>query len=378
MSSGTIFYVHGAGNRKAAAESYEAQLREGLGVPAGSPKIQRSDWGQQLGPDPLMPGLESILPEVIPDDAGFAAQPDLADPMAPLRAIGGAGAAGFAAPKSDADQLLALLQAGIVDLDEELGVPADTLAVAAAQIAGSPEYQDATGAAPVVVDATLQSVSTAALAAQGGAAFGVGDVLHAVGGVASGVARQILGSGAASVVGSWAGTALLPGLKLGLSKQLAKDRAAIMRKTALVPTDVLFYQRHGAKIREAIRKEISQLDGPVVAMGHSLGGIILVDTLFEDGAPDTKVELLVTFGSQSPYLQCVGALGPLAPKGRWVNIWTPYDFVSFIAGGMWPGLVEDVEISIEVGFPDAHGAYYRTPEFLDVLKAQAEIAAILA
>lgn len=378
MGSGTIFYVHGAGNRQPQADDYQRQLREALGVPADSAKIRRSNWGQQLGPDPLMPNLESILPEVIPDDAGFVAQPDLADPMAPLRALGGAGGAGFAAPKSDGDQLLALLQAGIVDLDEELGVPADALVAAATQVAESPEYANATGTAPVVVDATLQSVSAAALAGQGGAAFGVGDVLHAVGGVASGVARQILGSGAASVVGGWAGTALLPGLKLGLSKQLANDRAAVMRKTALVPTDVLFYQRHGAKIRELLRQEIDQLEGPVVAMGHSLGGIILVDTLFEDGAPDTKVELLVTFGSQSPYLQCLGALGPLAPKGRWVNIWTRYDFVSFIAGGMWPGLVEDVEIPIEVGFPDAHGAYYKSPEFRDVLKAQPEIAAILA
>jgi hypothetical protein len=378
MGSGTIFYVHGAGNRHAQAEGYEAQLREGLGIAAGSPRLRRSDWGEQLGPKAAMPGLESILPEVIPAGAGFAAQPDLADPTAPLRALSGAGAAGFAAPKSDGDQLLALLQAGLVDLDDELGVRVDTLQAAATSVAESQDYANAAGSPSTVVEATLQSVSAAALAEQDGVAFGAGDVLSAVGGVASGVARQILGSGVASVVGSWGGTTLLPGLKLGLTKQLAQDRAAIMRKTALVPTDVLFYQRHGASIRDGIREEIAQLDGPVIALGHSLGGIILVDTLFEDGAPDTKVELLVTFGSQSAYLQCVQALDPLTPKGRWVNIWTPYDFVSFIAGGMWPGLVEDVKIPIDVGFPDAHGAYYQTPAFLDVLKAQAEIAAVLA
>lgn len=378
MGTGTILFVHGAGNRRAQAEDYEQQLREGLGIAAGSPRLQRSDWGEQLGPKAAMPGLESILPEVIPGGAGFAAQPDLADPTAPLRALGGAGAAGFAAPKSDADQLLALLQAGLVDLDEEFGVPVSSLQSAATRVAESQDYTNAAGSPSALVSATLQSASAAALAEQGGGAFGVGDVLSAVGGVASGIARQILGSGIASVVGNLAGTTLLPGLKLGLSKQLAQDRAAIMRKTALVPTDVLFYQRHGARIRDGIRQEIAQLDGPVVVLGHSLGGIILVDTLFEDGAPDTKVELLVTFGSQSAYLQCVQALDPLTPKGRWVNIWTRYDFVSFVAGGMWPGLVEDVEIPIDVGFPDAHGAYYQTPAFLDVLRAQPEIAAILA
>jgi len=375
---GTIFYVHGAGNRDPQASSYEAELRSRFELSADSTKLSRSHWGEKKGPDASLPGLDDILPEVIPADAGFGPVADIDDPLASLRALApGPGEAAFAAPSRDADQLLQLLQAGLVDL-ADVGLSVESLQAAAAAVAASPEYAAAAGSSVNVVDATLQSVSAVAIKAEGTGAFGLGDITSAIGAAAGAIAERLLGSGVLSVAGSWIGTNLGPPLKLALSRRLARERGSIMRKGILVPTDVLYYQRNGAEIRQFIRDEISELDPPVVALGHSLGGIILVDALFSPDTEKTAVELLVTFGSQSAFLQSVGALGALSPNVRWINIWTRYDFASFLVAQIWPGLVEDVEVPIEVGFPDSHSAYYTTPAFIDRIKAEPAVRAILA
>lgn len=149
----------------------------------------------------------------------------------------------------------------------------------------------------------------------------------------------------------------------------------------LVPADVLFYQRRGAAARAFLRQELAGLQSPVVAMGHSLGGIALVDALFGPDAPadpkDLNVALLITFGSQSAMLRSFGALDPVAPTVPWMNIWTMYDFVSFRAHEFWPG-AQDVQIPIEVGFPDSHGAYFTTKAFFDAIRANAIVQQLLA
>ena len=378
--TGTIFYVHGAGSRDAQAAIYEADLRSGLGLPGDSPKLRRSRWGEQTAPRADLPDLAKVLPEVIPADAGFARVPDLEDPLAPLRALEARqGEAAFSAPPADANQLLALLQAGIVDLsDPEIGLTAGDLQAAAAAVARSPEFNAAAGAAVDVVDATLESVSAVAIRRQAAAGFGVGDVVGAIAKATGAIAERILGSGAMSAIGTWVGASLGPALKLALSRRLAQDREAIMRRVVLVPTDVVFYQRNGAACREFVRGELEAVEAPVVAVGHSLGGILLVDTLFGADARDVGVSHLITFGSQSAFLQSVGALGEVTPSLPWINIWTRYDFVSFLAGAMWPGLVEDVEIPMAIGFPDSHASYYLTDAFIDVLRAQPSVQAILA
>jgi hypothetical protein len=374
---GSLFYLHGAGNRDVDAAAYEDALRAGLGLSPTSKKLVRSHWGEQCGTDATLPRLDDILPEVIPGGAGFEVVPDVEDPMAPLRALAAPpGQAAFVAPTADADQLLALLEAGIVDLSD-IGIAADSVQQAANTVATSPEYAAAAGPVVDVVDATLQSVSAVAVANEGAAAFGPGDVVAAIAKASGAIAERVLGSSAMSVLGTWAGANLLPGLKLALSRRLAQDRAAILRKGVLVPTDILVYQRNGAVIRDFVRSEIAALEPPVVAIGHSLGGIILVDALFEPGQAQNTVELVITFGSQSAYLQSVGGLGELSPNLPWINIWTRYDFVSFLAEKMWPGKVTDIEIPIEVGFPDSHGAYYVSEAFFDTVRAQPAVKAIL-
>lgn len=381
MGKGTIFYVHGAGNRDKEAADYEAALRLGLfgaqADPALAARLQRSTWGQQAGPDAAFPLLDATLPEVVSGDVGFVTAPDLADPVAPLKALAPEpGKAALAAGSVDADLLLMILEAGLVDLSDE-GISADALRQAAKTVASSSAYRDAAGPGEALIDATLESVATVVIANEGAGALGPGDLVKAVGAVAGAIGKALLGSGVASVVGSWLGTNLGPPAKLALSKRLARERGQFMRKSILVPADVLFYQRNGEEIRSWVRMEIGKLEPPVVALGHSLGGIILVDALFTPDSPKTNVELLITFGSQSAFLQSIGALGPLTPNLPWLNLWTRYDFASFLAGSMWPGLVRDVEIPIDVGFPDAHGAYYESAQFFTEIKAHPIVKEVL-
>jgi hypothetical protein len=377
MGKGTIFYVHGAGNREGEASGYAAALRTGFGLSPTSPKLKHSTWGERKGPAAALPRLDDALPEEIPADAGFAPVPDLADPLAPLKALAAPpGGAAFAAGAPDADQLLLLLRAGLVDLSD-IGISESSLRAAAEAVATSPEYAAAAGPSVDVVDATLESVAAMAIKTEGAGAFGLGDIAKAIGAATGKIANTLLGSGVLSVAGSWIGTNLGPPAKLALSRKLAQERRSFMHKGVLVPADVLFYQRNGAAVRDFLRDEIGQLESPVVAIGHSLGGIALVDTLFSPNAKKTAVNLLVTFGSQSAFLESVGALGPLSPNLPWINIWTRYDFASFLASKLWPGLVKDVEVPIEVGFPDAHGAYYVTKGFFDAIKAQPAVKAIL-
>ena len=100
--------------------------------------------------------------------------------------------------------------------------------------------------------------------------------------------------------------------------------------------DILFYQRRGEEFLDFLSEESPGLAPPVVAVGHSLGGIVLVDLLSRPGAP--PVDLLVTAGSQSPMLYAIDALDSIRwgkaqprPFTPWLNIYNRQDFLSFRA-----------------------------------------------
>src|SRR3546814_4527971 len=87
--------------------------------------------------------------------------------------------------------------------------------------------------------------------------------------------------------------------------------------------DVFAYLREGelrSRIRELIREELAKAwsaceagSGPMVVVGHSMGGVILIDMLQDPqgaGLPaDLRVEALFTVGSQPGLFRSVGALG---------------------------------------------------------------------
>ena len=107
-------------------------------------------------------------------------------------------------------------------------------------------------------------------------------------------------------------------------------------------------------------------------LGHSLGGIACVDLLVYEEDLQDKVPLLVTVGSQAPFLYELNALpsrayGEELPKHfvqRWVNIYDPRDFLSYKIEGLFtaeteaPPTFQDEEVDNRLRFPDSHGGYW--------------------
>jgi hypothetical protein len=151
-------------------------------------------------------------------------------------------------------------------------------------------------------------------------------------------------------------------LRVWATDVLLQRRAGLMLEI-LGLADVLVYQRDGDAIRSVVRErlaEASDAGRPIIALGNSLGGIILVDLLREPGGP--RPDLLVTVGSQSGALQTFGALGTSVgpPFQPWLNIYDERDFLAFLAAPMWPDEpgIEDRRVDLGLGFPEAHGPAY--------------------
>ena len=136
--------------------------------------------------------------------------------------------------------------------------------------------------------------------------------------------------------------------------------------------DVLLYQARGDRIRAFIAKQVATAAEPVVLLTHSLGGIATVDLLATRRLP--SVRLLVTVGSQAPFLYEIGALSSLAHDDplpahmpAWLNIYDPDDLLSYVGAPLFPGQVEDVEVSNGQPFPQSHIAYWANPKVWDAI-----------
>jgi len=142
------------------------------------------------------------------------------------------------------------------------------------------------------------------------------------------------------------------------------NRLELTDKFSPIPGDILLYQTRGEKIREFIKQQIEQAEPPVVLIAHSLGGIACVDLLVQQQL--SQVELLVTVGSQAPFLYEINALhsleyGQLLPEHfpQWLNIYDLRDFLSYVGKNIFPGRVQDVRVDSRQPFPRSHGAYWR-------------------
>jgi hypothetical protein len=136
--------------------------------------------------------------------------------------------------------------------------------------------------------------------------------------------------------------------------------------------DILHYQARGAGLRDFLAEQIKSIDDDVVLLGHSLGGVALVDLLAERRMPN--VRLLVTVGSQAPFLHELGALQGL-PAGcrslpehmpRWLNIYDRRDLLAYLAqplfaagGAQKSKRVVDFEVNSRQPFPLSHSAYWK-------------------
>lgn len=164
-------------------------------------------------------------------------------------------------------------------------------------------------------------------------------------------------------------TGPIQGLALrGLSRLTASRRGKLMDGVSPAAGDVLLYQARGQAIRDFIRERI-RTTGANVVLAHSLGGIACVDLLIEE--PEISLKLLVTAGSQAPYFYEINALqslpfDPVTKPGerlptsfpRWLNIFDPRDFLSFVGGGIFGDRVIDWKVDNRLPFPQSHSGYW--------------------
>ena len=170
------------------------------------------------------------------------------------------------------------------------------------------------------------------------------------------------------VVSNWI-IGQLSGLALGVGTNAIKRKRGAMSDGAYpFAGDIMIYQAKGQKIRDFIRSQIEMVEPPVVLLAHSLGGIACVDLLIEQDLRD-KVKLLITAGSQAPFLYEIDALQTLAfgeslPEyfPKWLNIYDLRDFLSYVGEGVFPSRLTDVQVDNRQPFPEAHGAYWANAE----------------
>ena len=171
MTTGSVLFVHGSGNRREQAEYFGARIAANLHVAADHMHI--STWGDSVGPDPAFPRLARTMPP----DGRPAAETNgaiLSDPYGPLREMAQADQAGEPERDgtNDARAVLGLLRFGGLDLTDAR-LPEEQLAAAAAEVAESPEFATAGGDPIALIDAAVTAAAARAVQRQGPAAAGV-------------------------------------------------------------------------------------------------------------------------------------------------------------------------------------------------------------
>ena len=156
------------------------------------------------------------------------------------------------------------------------------------------------------------------------------------------------------------------------SRYVANRRGAITDGAYPAAGDILLYQSRHQQISGFIRDRILQMPRPRIVIAHSLGGIACVDLLI---AEPLEVDLLVTVGSQAPFLYEIGALRSLqhpAPLPehfpRWLNIYDLRDFLSYVGAGVFPDRVTDVKVDNGQPFPESHSGYWANPKVWAAIK----------
>jgi hypothetical protein len=151
--------------------------------------------------------------------------------------------------------------------------------------------------------------------------------------------------------------------ELGDKYFLQRKRGALTNTTYPFSGDILYYQAKGKKIRDFIQEQIENVEPPVVILAHSLGGVACVDLLVENNFP--QVQLLITVGSQAPFLYEIDALQSLSygdslPKHfpKWLNIYDLRDVLSYVGEELFPGKIIDKKVDNNQPFPKSHDAYW--------------------
>lgn len=190
---------------------------------------------------------------------------------------------------------------------------------------------------------------------------------------------------------SWMASAAAKQAARITSPWLRRHRVEVTDGLGPMAGDIMLYQARGEQIRDLLHRTVLDCRPPIVLLGHSLGGVIAVDSLVECAETAAKVPVVLTAGSQAPYLYEINALSSL-PFGeripahfpdRWVNFWSPQDLLSFLAesvfarrGGCDAGRhIEDVRVDCREPFHWSHSAYFKRAEFISGLTRELQAVA---
>ncbi|KOU72130.1 MULTISPECIES: hypothetical protein [Streptomyces] len=418
-----FLFVHGTGVRRERHDRLFALVRGRLTARFPEARVDSCYWGDRFGATlgaggRSVPGLRpaaGAAPDAVDEETAEWALL-LADPLCELRVLAEAGWAdggqdpdgpgggdddAFAMPgvQPAGVRVLALL-AGLPPAPphpgDELGALLHGTGLAAgfpAALTGAADSAEAARAADratgepqarELATALARAVTAGALAAAGADADCTGaerDRLVELLTTRLGGDARVPGARAAAVLGRLA-------MRVTTQPLLNAWRGSLTVGATPALGDILRYQARGHDLREFLHARIAAAPGPAVLIGHSLGGIALVDLLALAAARGEAVpgtELLVTVGSQAPFLYELGALTALEPGAklpygfpRWLNVYDRQDVLSYLAGPVFPGdpRITDHEIGSRQPFPACHSAYWKQDSLYERIEqavAEAEI-----
>lgn len=155
-------------------------------------------------------------------------------------------------------------------------------------------------------------------------------------------------------------------------------RNRIMPAVSLFLGDVLAWFRNREEILNRVHTvvEAAGTDGPLVLLGHSLGGVIAFEYCATSGR---NIDLLATVGSQVGWFGEMGVLRSSVVSGArkhalppelhaWHNLYDPDDALSFLAAPVF-GAVKDIELDTRAPFPISHSEYWNLPDTYEKLTA---------
>lgn len=389
MAIQTILFVHGTGVRKAAFEATAARVKQGLkDIGRGDLQLRPCLWGDELGAKLhrgglSIPDFEGEKPPTPADGQGLALWALLADdPMFELRELAAAPADALV-PPAEAQRKQAFT-AKLRGLGTDAALLARLSATASAAqwsaavdaVAGDPALKAALAGASRIHTALRVACAHAVLASLSRALQDAGEPVPDAT-WRDEMIEQCIGQLGGRELGikDWIQDRLV-GLGLNWATSKAKrEREALFSAAYPSAGDILLYQARGAAIRDFIARSVADCGTGTAIVAHSLGGIACVDTLIDRALP--QVELLVTVGSQAPFLYEIGALSKLAcddelpahfPR-RWLNFYDPNDLLSYRAAPLFTGIAEDRRVASGQPFPHAHSAYWSQPAFWQGLGA---------
>ncbi len=400
MSS--IIFVHGTGVRAASYHDSFEKIITGFSSLQRRPQIVQCLWGESAGARLLnggasIPDFDSTNPQGKKEEQAVVSWTVLyEDPLYELRLLGlcppppGANLPGARADEECRRLLRAIADDGEITAQVRKCGLSEVWQTASDSLMKSPEFAAALNFSGNRITGEHRETVARALVAQSLVlrypANDLDDGLIAVNGAERDALVEMLLVKLGGRTRGWLGDKLksiaAKPFEWGATLYGTRRRGKVSEAAFPAAADILMYQARGQAIRDFIRQTIERTiekhGQPVTLLAHSLGGIACVDLLLEENPP--PVELLVTVGSQAPLLYEANALVsreysakplPESFPRRWLNIYDPRDFLSYVARGVFHGPeIKDLRVNNGQPFPHSHGSYWDNTEVFDAISKE--------